>query len=252
MKIGICAQVEEAADARAGGFDYVEPNAQLLLRAQKPEWSPAKCELPVPSANVLVPPSLKIVGPSADAKRLHEYMSIVMRRAKQMGMRLLVFGSGGARNVPDGFDRDQAKKQIIDFCRDGAEQAKQNDITLVVEPLNRGECNIINTMDECVAYVKAVDHPNFRALFDSYHFWIEDEPIEHVRATMPFVRHAHLADKDGRVAPGESGKADYKPLFRILRDNGYDRLLTVEAPLKNIRNDGQRVVKFIKDQWNNC
>jgi sugar phosphate isomerase/epimerase len=103
-----------------------------------------------------------------------------------------------------------------------------------------------------VGYVKAVDHPNFRCLFDSYHFWIEDEPIDHVQAAMEFVRHVHLADKQGRVAPGESGQADYRPLFRVLRDGGYDGLLTVEATLKDLRVNGPRVVKFIKDQWNNC
>jgi sugar phosphate isomerase/epimerase len=252
MKIGICAQVEQSADAKAAGFDFVEPNAQLLLQGHKSEWAPPKSELAVPSANVLVPASMKIVGPAVDAKRLHEYMTIVTRRAKQMGLKFLVFGSGGARNVPDGFDRDQAKRQIIEFCRDSAERAKQNDLTLVVEPLNRSECNIINTMDECVAYVKTVDHPNFFCLFDAYHFWVEDEPIEHVKAAAPFVRHVHLADKSGRVAPGESGRSDYRPLFRILRDNQYDGMLTVEAEIKNLRADGPRVIKFIKDQWQNC
>jgi hypothetical protein len=40
MKIGICVQVEQCADAKAAGFDYVEPNAQLLLQGQKAEWTP--------------------------------------------------------------------------------------------------------------------------------------------------------------------------------------------------------------------
>jgi sugar phosphate isomerase/epimerase len=252
MQVGICVQVEQSADAKAAGFDFVEPNSQLLLQGTKAEWVPPKAELPVPSANVLVPAAMKIVGPEAELERLKEYMSVVCARAKQMGLTLLVFGSGGARNVPDGFDRDRAKKQIIDFCRSSAEMAKQNQLTLVVEPLNRSECNIINTMDECVGYVKAVDHPNFWCLFDSYHFWMENEPIDHVRAAMPFVRHVHLADKVGRVPPGESGSADYKRLFRILRDGAYDGLLTVEAGVKDLRADGPRVVNFIKEQWKNC
>ena len=61
----------------------------------------------------------------------------------------------------------------------------------------------------------------------------------------------HL-DGEFVVAPGESGTSDYRPLFRVLRDEGYDGLLTVEATLKDLRRDGPRVVKFIKDQWNTC
>jgi sugar phosphate isomerase/epimerase len=204
------------------------------------------------SANVLVPGSMKVSGPDADPRRLHEYMARVTSRAKTLGMQRLVFGSSAARNVPAGFDRDQAKKQIIDFCRDSAELTKQNDIILVIEPLNRREGNIVTSIDEAAAYVKTVDHPNFFCLFDAYHFWVEDEPLDHVRAAVTLVRHVHMADKNGRVAPGESGKSDYRPLFRVLRDGGYDGGLTVEASLKDLRRDGPRVVKFIKDQWENC
>lgn len=254
MKIGICAQADQSPAAKEAGFDYIEPNAQQLLEGLKPDdqWKPKESALPMLSANVLVPAALKIVGPTVDSTKLHSYMATVARRAKSLGLQKLVFGSAGARNVPEGFDRDIAKRQIVEFARDAATVCKQRGVLLVIEALQRGECNIVNTIDEAAGYVKLVDHPDFRCLFDAYHFWLENEPIEHLRSAMPLVKHVHLADIEGRVAPGESGKSDYRPLFHVLRQGGYDDTVTVEASVRDLRADGPRVVKFIKDQWKDC
>src|SRR5207248_659966 len=108
--------------------------------------------LPIPAANSLVPASLKITGPTADLDALKKYMTTVLSRAQRLGIKTLVFGSGGARNVPDRFDREKAGKQIEDFVRASADIAAQHGVTLVAEPLNRGECNIINTVAEAMRY----------------------------------------------------------------------------------------------------
>ena len=53
------------------------------------------------------------------------------------------------------------------------EIAASHGVLIVAEPLNRGECNIINTVAEAMEYVQAVNHPNFNCLVDSYHLWLE-------------------------------------------------------------------------------
>jgi len=183
----------------------------------------------VVAANCLVPGDLKITGPAVNADALKQYMTAVLKRAAKTGMTTLVFGSGGARNVPDGFDRAVAKKQIIDFLKMAAPIAQQNGVMLVAEPLNRGECNIINTVAEGMEYVTAIGSPNFKCLVDSYHFWLEEEPLSNLVIAMPSIKHVHLADKVGRTAPGESGQSDYKPFFKVLKQGGYSRRISVEA-----------------------
>jgi sugar phosphate isomerase/epimerase len=175
----------------------------------------------------------------------------VISRAARTGTTVLVFGSAGARNVPDGFDRAKAREQILAFDRMSAEVAGKHGVTIVAEHLNRGESNIVNSVSEAMDYVRAVNHPNFQCLVDSYHFWLENEPLENLRDAMPWIRHVHLADKDGRVAPGESKKSDYRPFFRVLKDANYAGLISVEAPpFTNFESDGARVLEFIKTQWN--
>lgn len=256
MKFGICTKVENAAAVKAAGWDYVEENVQGLLSGQTPdaEWNgPSRttgAALPAPACNSLVPGSLPITGPKADEAALTAYMTRVIERAKKVGVKTLVFGSGAARNVPEGFSRDEARKQIIRFLKNAVDVAKANGVTLVAEPLNRGECNIINSVAEAMTYVKDVNHPNFQCLVDSYHFWLEDEPLANLKAAMPWIKHVHLADKDGRVAPGLSGKADYKPFFKVLKDGGYDGLISFEGTaMTEFDTTAPKVLDYIKKEW---
>ncbi len=254
---GICTAVENAAAVQAAGWDFVEENVQGLLQGQLPDdqWKGRdrveKSPLPVPAANCLVPGGLKITGPEANLEKLTAYMSNVLKRAPQVGMKTLVFGSGGARNVPEGFDRERARSQIIAFLKMAAPMAQANGVTIVAEHLNRGECNIINSVKEAMTYVKAVDHPSFQCLVDSWHFWLEEEPLEDLKAAMPWIRHVHLADKEGRVAPGLSGKSDYRPFMSVLKQGGYNGPISVEATkFSDIAGQGPGVLEFVKRQWN--
>jgi sugar phosphate isomerase/epimerase len=256
MKFGICTSVERSPAVKAAGWDFVEECVQTFLQGETPDqdWKGMErlkqSALPVPAANMLVPGSIKITGPQADLEKLRAYMTRVISRAAKTGTTMLVFGSAGARNVPDGFDRAKAREQILAFDRMSSEIAAQHGVTFVAEPLNRGESNIVNSVAEAMEYVRAVNHPNFQCLVDSYHFWLENEPLENLRAAMPWIRHVHLADKEGRVAPGESRKSDYRPFFKVLKEANYDGLISVEAPAwTSFESDAARVLEFIKKQW---
>jgi len=245
MKFGICTSITDASAASSAGWDYAEPMVKDLLDESLPPSA-----LPTPAANVLVPAAMKITGPHANPDWLKAHMQRVTARAKQLGVEILVFGSGGARNVPDGFSRDEAKRQIASFLKMSAEIVAPANITLAVEHLNRGECNIINTVAEAVRVVRDIDHPNIRCLVDSYHLWLENEPLDHVTGALPYLAHVHVADKSGRVPPGESGSSDYRPLFDLLKKGGYDHRISVEAT-GYMPDMGPRVVQYLKSAWNN-
>jgi sugar phosphate isomerase/epimerase len=86
-------------------------------------------------------------------------------------------------------------------------------------------------------------------LLDSYHLWLEDEPLANVQQALKWIRHVHLADRDGRVPPGESGQADYRPLFGVLKSGGYGGLISVEARFTDLPVDAPRVLEFLMRQW---
>src|SRR4051794_32386920 len=116
MKFGICTSFDHAPAAKAAGWDYVEASVQSLLKGEvsDAEWDGMRqvgtSPLPTLAANMLVPANLKITGPDVNPEALRTYMDRVTRRAKQAGIETLVFGSGGARQVPEGFDRNKANQ----------------------------------------------------------------------------------------------------------------------------------------------
>ena len=256
MRFGVCSPLDRAAIVRSAGWDYVEAGVPELLQGQTPDdaaWTgellAKQSPLPIRTAYLLVPPTLKIVGPDADLAALKEYLRHVVARAARLDIRILGFGSGGARNVPDGFDRPCAGEQLLDFCRAAAEIAGEADVVIAMEPLNRPECNFVNTIAEVAAIVRAVDHPAFRALLDTYHLWRENEPLANVAAAVPLIAHVHVSDLENRTPPGESGTSDYRPIFRLLKAAGYDGMMSVESKSFDAES-GARSLEFLKRQWN--
>jgi sugar phosphate isomerase/epimerase len=244
MKFGICTTPANASAAKSAGWDYVEVMVKDLMSD-----AALSSALPITAANVLIPGDMKITGHDVDMPKLGRHMRDVCDRAKKVGLKFLVFGSGGARNVPDGFDRKHAESQILEFSRLAAETAAKSGVTIVLEPLNRGECNIINSVAEAMVLVRKINHHHFRCLVDSYHWWLEDEPLGNVDDAMQWIAHVHVADKEGRVAPGESKEADYVPLFRVLKQGGYDGQISVEAMDFDIAARGSQVLTYLKQQW---
>jgi sugar phosphate isomerase/epimerase len=237
MRFGICTTVDCSLSAKESGWHYLEAPAQQVLNAmlKDEQWTPELAQssaVPIRAANMLVPNGLWVVGPKASPAALRVYMERMTRRALQVGITTLVLDSGPSRAVPNGFDREHARRQLVEFGKICGEMAVKagGGVTVVLEPLNGGECNFINTLPEALEIVRTVDHPNFQCMLDTYHFWQENEPIENLASAMKWIRHVHVADKDGRVAPGETGNSNYQPIFALLRKLDYRGTISVDAP----------------------
>lgn len=258
MKMGICTPVMNSAIVKSAGWDFVEENVQTFLCAHTQtasEWHGADAAnaavLPVPASNSMVPGDHKIVGPNVDSMKLAKYMTIVLSRAERVGMKTIVFGSGAARMVPDGFDKKVATDQIVSFLKSIAQPAADRGITIVVEHLNKAETNILNTLVECAEVVRRVNHPAVSQLFDTWHFWMDKLDLAELKEVAPGIRHVHLAESNARVAPGLSGDKqwDYVPLFKVLKQAGYDGRISVEALNFDVAKDAERVGKVVKEAW---
>jgi D-psicose/D-tagatose/L-ribulose 3-epimerase len=255
MNLGICAPLEKAAEVKAAGADFLEVMIQTLTQptVSDDQWKGVEtaraCPLPILAGNVLLPGTLRVTGPDVDEAVQTDYLGRLMSRAGQCGLKTIVFGSGAARRIPDGFPYDKAWKQIIAFSKLAAEAAAPNGITVVAEPMNRGESNVLNSVDESARLVETVAHPDFQLLVDSYHFWLEEDSLEELKRRMPLIRHVHVADKIGRVFPGESGVADYRPFFAVIKAAGYDGPISIEALGGDVSVVGKRSLDYLRSQW---
>jgi sugar phosphate isomerase/epimerase len=177
---------------------------------------------------------------------VRNYVFTALRRAREIGGSVIVFGSGGPRNVPEGFDRAEAAEQIRGFLRICAEATEETGITIAIEPLNQGECNIINTVGEAVTeYAAVLNHPGIQVLADTYHMELENEPISVIRDHAPLIAHVHTADTK-RVAPG-GGVYDHVALFRLLHEIGYTERLSVEASFTDFDTQIAGVMRHLRE-----
>ena len=142
--------------------------------------------------------------------------------------------------MPDGFPKEEAFKQLVDFGKRIAPEAQANGITVVIEPLRRQETNIINTAGEGLALVKAVNDPNFELLIDFYHLASEKEDPAIIIEAKDHLRHLHMANPQGRVFPLTWEEFDYAPFFANLREIGYAGRISVEASSKDFPRKGPR------------
>jgi len=113
-----------------------------------------------------------------------------------------------------------------------AEYAAQANIVFALEALNRFECYLCNTMEQLLKLVKAADHPNVRAMFDTHHSNIEEKSYASALDTIaPVLAHVHISEND-RGTPGE-GQVLWDNAFSSLAKINYQGWLTIEAFSRN-------------------
>jgi len=111
-----------------------------------------------------------------------------------------------------------------------ADRAAASGITLALEFCNRYETNIMNTTQETLDFISAVDRPNVMAHLDTYHMNIEEHSFAGA------VRAAADAGRLGYVHVGEShrgalgtGSIPWPEFFGALTEVGYDGIVTFES-----------------------
>ena len=110
-----------------------------------------------------------------------------------------------------------------------ADNAQAAGITLALEPLNRFECYLLNTLKDAATFTRRVNHPSVGVLFDTFHANIEEKDMvaairEHGRG---IIRHVHCSAND-RGIPGE-GHIPWQGVFGALNSIGYDGWFVLEA-----------------------
>lgn len=120
------------------------------------------------------------------------------------------------------------KARAAEVLRKGAEFAKAANLTLAIEYLNRFECYFLTTGADAVSLVKAVDHPNFRCMYDTFHAHIEEKSqAGAIKTVAPVMAHVHISEND-RGTPG-TGQVRWDEAFKALKDVKYDGWLVIEA-----------------------
>jgi len=251
VAVGYCTGLANLEAAKAAGFDYVEVSATEIANLSDADFDAAAAKIKsigiaTPAANLFVPAAIRLTGPETNVEQQNAHVKKALTRLAKLGTQVVVFGSGGARRVPEGFSKDEAFKQLVDFGRRAAAEARANGITITIEPLRKQETNIINTAGEGLALVEAIDHPNFQLMIDFYHLASEQEDPGIVLRAKDRLRHLHVANPKDRVFPANWEEYDYAPFFANLKKIGYDKRISVEGRTTDLAAQGPPAIALLR------
>ena len=260
MRIGYCTNLiatqidgtgsEWIEKGQENGFDYVElPLAQMVdlndkefsSLKEKVGSSGLKCE----ACNNFFPASIRLTGNDVDYGKTEAYLDKALGRAAQLGVKVIVLGSPKSKNVPEGYPMDKAWFQLVELLKAIDPLVRKRGITVVIEPLNKGESNILNTAAEGLKLVKAIDRENIKLLIDYYHLVMEKENPEIILDAGSYIKHIHFANPTGRVYPIEA-EDGYVRFMNLLKRIGYEGRMSVEAYTKDFCHDAKRSVKILR------
>jgi len=234
MKFGVCTDATKAKMLAEAGFDYVEVYLTTVIEADTNRYAEmedalAQANIQADAACLFLPGSLRLTGPEVDLQAVEAYLSTCFDRVSTFGTKIQVFGSGGARQVPDGWAQEKAITQLVEFLQLASRYAAKYGIQIAIEPLQPNDCNIINTVAEGLALAKLVDRPNVGVLADWYHMGCQSEGVAGILAAGPQLIHCHIARPDGRTYPLPDDGEDYAVFFDALRRIGYHGAMSIEA-----------------------
>jgi sugar phosphate isomerase/epimerase len=137
-----------------------------------------------------------------------------------------ILGSMQGRHSPQ-----VPKPQALDLLKTALQElgayAEQVGSTLLYEPLNRYETNLVSTLGEGVELLRSVQSNHVKILADLFHMNIEEvSPARALVESHYYLGHVHFADTNRRAAG--MGHFDYVPIRDALDSAGYTGYLAAE------------------------
>ena len=122
----------------------------------------------------------------------------------------------------------EEKERGLTVHQNSSDYAKQFNIDLSIEPLNRFECYFLNTVEDACQYIDLVDRDNFGMLYDTFHSNIEEkDPVGSIEIAAKYINHIHISEND-RGTPGK-GNIPWNETFAAIKKINYDGWLSIEA-----------------------
>ena len=207
--------LEYAGRLKRLGYDYIELPLNELAQLSEQEFRDARTvleelDLPCRACNDFMPARFQITGSDITSRaELTDYLRRALERAARLGISFAVFGSPWSRSCPEHYSREAAFGQIAEFLSLAGEEAAPYQVVIAIEPINRGETNMLNHFSDGVRMARTVDHPNVRVLCDYY---------------------THISQLEGRRYPTDLSLEPTLPEYAgVLRQIGYAGGVSVES-----------------------
>lgn len=125
-------------------------------------------------------------------------------------------------------ERRAERDRAVAGLKEVGAYAGERGVKLAIEPLNRFEEDMLNTVARGLDLCADVDLDNVGLLIDTFHMNIEEKDLgAAIRSAGDRIVHFHASENDRGTAG--SGQIDWPTVAAALRDAGYDGIATVES-----------------------
>lgn len=129
---------------------------------------------------------------------------------------------------------DQEWDWAVKNFKEAAKYAREKDLTLCVEPVNRFETYFLNTAEDGVKFCKDVGEPNVKVHLDTYHMIREEKSFRKaIVDTGKYLGYFHACENE-RGIPG-TGLVQWEEVYRALKDLDYQGWITIESFVPDIK-----------------
>jgi sugar phosphate isomerase/epimerase len=230
--------IEKWEHAQALGFDALELRAagDGRFAARLPELkAAAAADVPMPTVCVDM---LHFVGDFDPAKRadalvqMKSQLSVMAEIGGRLAMTPASYGMFSKRLPPFTSPRSEAEDTeiLLDTFGQLAAHAEAEGVIIALEPLNRYENHMINTLADAQAICEQIGSRHLGIAADTYHMNIEEaDPLKALVNAGRWIQHVQLSDSN-RLEPG-AGHIDWPATLDALQAIGYQKELAFECRL---------------------
>lgn len=176
-------------------------------------------------------PGRSLVHRAGEVSATQDYLRACLSAARHLGATRVAgpfyAPTGQTWRMTDA-ERTIIERELRENLAPVVDEAAADGIRLAVEPLNRYETSLINTVDQALTALGPLLGPGLGLALDTYHLNIEEkQPADAIRRAGVHLAHVQVSGND-RGAVGDD-HTDWPGILGALDDVGYDGVLGLES-----------------------
>ncbi|UNK71863.1 sugar phosphate isomerase/epimerase [Microbacterium sp. H1-D42] len=221
-----------AAKAAAMGYDALE-----LPLENVGDWDPSRARDVLDARGLravvvgAMGPGRSLIARAGDVSATADYLRACIAAAADLGAGAVAgpfYAPTGVTWRMDADERAAVIRELRENLAPLVETAAESGIALAVEPLNRYETSVINTVAQGLEALEPLLGAGLGLALDTYHLNIEEKkPTEAIRSAAGHIAHVQVCGSD-RGAVGDD-HTDWPATLAALADAGYQGILGLES-----------------------
>jgi sugar phosphate isomerase/epimerase len=242
---GIAENIIKIRDLGYDGVELAVRNPDKIdLEWLKPFLKENNLVVPaIGTGQILSEEGLSYLNPDEEIRRKTiERIKLHVRLAKELNAHVIIGLVRG--QVRKEISADLQEQWLVEAFRECA--STDESVKMVIEPINRYETNVINTVESGLEFIEKTGMDNIGLLLDTFHMNIEEPSItESIQLAKERCFHFHIADSN-RWYPG-AGHIDFQEILDTLNKIGYNGFLTGEMlPMPDPDTSALKTIEYMR------